>query len=164
MTEASVNLELLSAYVPGEGREQLPLTELNEDEPHIHGELRWTLAGRQVPAMGFWGPDDVCLGEWWDGLNATLPELAAGESYTLDSCEQGSPAFLFERRGESVLLSIVAGMGGGNPNPDWQQVTFAWDDWVQEVRAFKRRLREWVETKGPRELPAEWKARFSELV
>ncbi|RKI37510.1 hypothetical protein D7Y27_25475 [Corallococcus sp. AB004] len=155
-----MKLELLSAYVPGEATEQLPLTALNEDETHIHGELRWTLAGRHVPWMGFWGPDDVCLGEWWDGLNATLTE----ETYTLDSCEQGSPAFLFERRGESVLLSLVAGMGGGDPKPDWQQVPFAWDDWVKEVGAFKRRLREWIETKGPREIPAEWTARFSELV
>ncbi|RKH97612.1 hypothetical protein [Corallococcus sp. AB038B] len=164
MTEASVKLELLSAHVPGEDTQRWPLTALNEDEPHIHGELRWTLAGRQVPGMGLWGPDDVCLGEWWDGVNATLTELAAEGAYTLDSCEQGSPAFLFERRGESILLSIVAGMGGGDPKPDWQQVPFAWDDWVKEVGAFKRRLREWIETKGPREIPAEWTARFSEPV
>ncbi|WP_147446970.1 hypothetical protein [Corallococcus sp. CA054B] len=157
-----MKLELLSAHVPGEDTERRPLTELHEDEPHIHGELRWTIAGRQVPGMGFWGPDDVCLGEWWDGINATLTGLAAEGTHTLDSCEQGDSAFLFERRGESVLLSIVAGMGGGDSNPDWQQVPFAWADWGAAACAFRQQLREWIETKGPRDIPSEWTARFSE--
>ncbi|GMT97680.1 hypothetical protein KH5H1_17990 [Corallococcus caeni] len=93
-----------------------------------------------------------------------MAEFAAGGTYTLDSCDQGCPAFPFERRDESVLLSIVAGLGGGAANPDWQQGTFAWDDWEEEVRTFQRRLREWVQTRSPREIPAEWKARFSESV
>lgn len=157
-----MRLELLSAHVPDAEGERWPLTALDDEETHIHGELRWTIAGRRVPWMGFWGAEDVCLGEWWDGLNAAMAALALGASYTLDTGEQGSPAFHFERSGSTVLLSLVASMGGGGPVPDWQQVPFAWDELVEGIRTFKRQLRVLLASRGSANLPEEWEARLSE--
>jgi hypothetical protein len=158
-----MQLELRSAHVPGEASERLSLDALNEDETHVHGELAWTIGERRVPSMGFWSPEDVCLGEWWDELSGAVSALAEGQPYTLDSCEQGNPAFHFSRSGDSVQLSIVAGMGGGEPRPEWTNVDFDWDDLVAALQRFKRELRQWLESGGPAELPREWRVRFSEL-
>ena len=157
-----MQLELRSAHVPGEASERLPLDALNEDQTHVHGELAWTIGERRVPSMGFWGPEDVCLGEWWDELSGAVAELAEGQPYTLDSCEQGNPAFHFSRRGGSVQLSIVAGMGGGESRPEWTNVELAWDDLVAALQRFKRELRQSMASDGPAVLPTEWRVRFSE--
>lgn len=157
-------LELLSAHVPGLDGEQLPLTALDEDQTHVHGELRWTLGGRRVPEMGFWSAEDVCLGEWWDGFTEVLTALTRGVSYTLDTGEQGASAFHFERSGSTVFLSLGASVGGATPHPDWQRVPLGWEELVEGVRTFKRQLRALLEAGGPAELPPEWKARLSEQV
>lgn len=159
----SMQLELRSAYVPGEDKERLSLSALNADETHVHGELAWTIGERRVPFMGYFGPDDVCLGDWWDGLTAALAALSEGKPYTFDSCEQGEPAFLFERRDASVHVSFVAGMGGGGPQSDWQNVELAFDELRAAVLRFKRDLRHLLESEGPAEVPEDWKRRLSEL-
>ncbi|GEN10795.1 hypothetical protein SAMN05443572_112155 [Myxococcus fulvus] len=160
----SMRIELRGAHVPGEGNERRPLAALCEEEPHVHGELAWTLGERRVPCMGFWGPDDVCLGQWWDELTRAVAALSDRQPYTLDTCEQGDPAFLFERTDASLYLSIVAGTGGGAPHPEWQNAEFAWDDLGAALRRFKRDLRQLLELSGPPVLPEEWKKRFSEQV
>lgn len=152
-------LELLSAHVPGFDGDRWPLTAINEEETHVHGELRWTVAGRRVPGMG---GEDVCLGDWWDGLTEAMAALAMGRSHTLDTCEQGSPAYLFEHGGSTVLLSIVASAGDGKPAPDWQRVPLSWEELVVGVQTFKGQLRALLRSEGPADLPEEWKARLSE--
>ena len=159
----SIQLELLSANVPGDGKERLPLSALTEDETHVHGELAWTIGERHVPDMGFWGPHDVCLGEWWDELSSALAALAGGQPYTLDSGEQGSSAFLFERTGATVRVSIVAGISGGRAHPEWQNVEFGWDDLVTAVARLKRDLAQRLKSEGPPGLPEEWRRRLGSV-
>jgi len=44
-----------------------PLSDLALDR-HVHGGLRLEIGGRLVPYLGYWGPDDVCFGEWVNEL------------------------------------------------------------------------------------------------
>ena len=155
----TMSLELRSAHLPGEGDERRPLTTLDEHSTHVHGELVWTIGDRTVPHMGFWGPHDVCLGEWWDEFTGAIAALAAGQPYVHDSCEQGDPAFRFERSEASVWLSLVAG-GGGDAEPEWQRVEFAWGDLVASVQRFKEDLRRLLDVQGPSDLPQEWNERL----
>ena len=156
----TMSLELRSAHVPGDGDERCPLTSLDEDRTHVHGELVWTIGDRLVPHMGFWGPHDVCFGEWWDEFTRAIAALAAGQSYVHDSCEQGDPAFRFERSESSVCLSLVAGVGG-NADPEWQRIEFASRDLVASVQRFKEDLRRILKSRGPPDLPDEWNERLS---
>lgn len=66
--------------------------------------------------MGIDGPEDVCLGMWWDELNAAVAALARGQSYRFDPCVQGIPAFFFERNGSTVHLSLVTSMTDAEAN------------------------------------------------
>ncbi len=66
--------------------------------------------GRNLPYLGFWGPDDVCLGEWARVLAVMVATLSGQEeiTYMYDEGEQGQPAFAFSRSGEQVHISIMA--------------------------------------------------------
>lgn len=158
-----LKLELVGAYVPiGDGERQ-PLTALSVDEDHIHGELRWTIDERRVPNMRYFGLDDVCLGDWWDGLSAALVTLSSDGSHLLDLGDQGDPAHLIERRGTAGFLSIVdSPTFGGKANSEWQRVPFAWSELVEGVRGFRQELAGLLESDGPHVLPTAWRARLDE--
>jgi hypothetical protein len=157
----STRLDLRSAHVPGESDARLPLRALDRENTHVHGELVWTIGDRVVPHMGFWGPHDVCLGEWWDGLRRAVAALAAGQPYVLDSGEQGEPAFNFERSGSTVRLSVVEGMGGGDADPAWQSIELAFDDLIAEVERFEDSLLRLLKEEGPPALPDDWNERLA---
>ena len=164
----TMRLELLSAYVP-EGRKRLPVAALGSVKPHpeepgfrhLHGDLCWTIDERRVPGMEIGDPGDVCLGMWWDVLEAALAALAQGGTYHYDPILQGIPAFLFEREGSSVRLSLVESVTGAEPDPDWQRVSFEWQDFVEGVHSFHAQVRERLHMEGLTELPDDWAARLT---
>lgn len=164
----TMRLELLSAYVP-EGRKRLPVVALGSVKPHpnepgihhLHGELCWAIDEREVPSMEVGDPGDVCLGRWWDELEAALATLAEGRSYRYDPILQGIPAFLFEREGSTVCLSLVESATRAEPDPDWQRVPFEWSDLVEGVHSFQAQLRGVLQEEGPTRTPDDWAARLS---
>jgi len=110
----------------------VPLSSLTLDE-HIHGGLRIEIYGRLVPHLGYFGPDDVCLGDWLSELGRVAEAFRSrsDERYIYDEGEQGQPAFLFERNGETALFSIVdAEFSGGKAEPDWQRVAFSPEEFL----------------------------------
>jgi hypothetical protein len=111
--------------------------------------------------MGVSEPDEVCLGEWWDQLEAAVHALAGGGRYRYDPVLQGIPAFLFEREGPTLFLSLVASVTEAEPDPDWQRVRCEWSDFVEAVRHFQEQLRGLLRTEGPVKLPDDWAARLS---
>lgn len=54
----------------GEHREPLSLLDADETSPHLHGTLWIRLDGVDLPALGYFGVDDACLGEWAAALDA----------------------------------------------------------------------------------------------
>jgi hypothetical protein len=115
--------ENLAAMVVNDRR---PLSELALDRC-IHGGLRIQIAGRLVPYLGYWGPDDVCFGEWVGELgHAAKAMKAPGGRHVYDEGEQGQPAFVFEREGDRGFFSIVASeISGASGDVNWQRIEFA---------------------------------------
>jgi hypothetical protein len=137
----------------GDDHERGPLTMLEQDGElgHIHGRLEIVIDGRAVPELGFFGDADVCFDDWLVELCAIVKALEHdGAIYTFDDCDQGQPAFAFERRNANVIFSIVAGSGGGSANSEWQRVSFDYDAFRAEVVRFVEALR----TELRREIPS----------
>ncbi|HZS06481.1 MAG TPA: hypothetical protein VFD58_16700 [Blastocatellia bacterium] len=131
-----ISFEDLAVIEAGEDR--LPLSALGNDS-HIHGGLRIRIGDRLVPSLGHFGPDDVCFSDWIYELQNILKAFEGNEiaSYTFDEGEQGQPAFLFERQGDSVFLSIIdSASSGGKADPEWQKVPFAYAGLVRQVDSF----------------------------
>jgi hypothetical protein len=130
-----------------------PLSRLGEERNggHVHGSLNIAIAGRSVPRLGFFGPDDVCLNTWLVELCNVVNELAAvsGE-YTFDEGEQGQPAFAFARIGDDVAFSIDESvLGDGPAEPEWQDVRFPYRDFRAAVRLFLDELRSELRRQAP---------------
>lgn len=124
-----------------------PLSALAADS-HVHGGLRLEFAGRLVPYLGYWGPDDVCFGQWIGELVQAVAAMSQpGGRHVFDEGEQGQPAFVFERDGERGFFSIAASeLSGAGGDPDWQRVEFSpaefmaavdglWASFAAELRA-----------------------------
>ncbi len=123
--EESISISYCDLFVPAGDGARESLHELDADEhSHIHGTLRLVVGGRTLPHMGFFGPDDVCFNDWIPSLEAASTALSTDQSevFVLDDCEQGQPAFEFRRLHDKVLVSIIAGVGGGDSDPAWQRV------------------------------------------
>lgn len=104
----------------------LPLSRLMPDS-HVHGGLRLEITGRLVPYMGYWGPDDVCFGQWLEELAHAAAALDHDGGYhVFDEGEQGQPAFVFERFNGLGYFTIgpsdISGAGG---DPAWEKVAFS---------------------------------------
>ena len=124
----------------------LPLSALSDD-CHVHGGLRIIIHRRLVPRLGFFGPDDVCFSTWLEELETVYTLFRAAETarYVFDEGEQGQPAFLFEREGKKMTLSIIASrISGGKADSDWQNVGFLYEDFNDQYlkmrEAFLQRL------------------------
>ena len=76
--------------------------------PHVHGTLSLRIGGEPVTGLGYFGDDDVCLKEWAQTLTYAAERLQSTDPsrYVHEDGEQGSPAFIFERKGASVSISI----------------------------------------------------------
>ena len=144
-----------------DGKDRRPLSELTADS-HVHGGLRLEFDGRLVPSLGYWGPDDVCFGEW-------LSELAHAEAavsqvngrHVFDEGEQGQPAFVFEREGDRGFFSIAASeFSGGEADPHWQRVEFSPADFVVAVSRLRESFATELRAAAPRAAD-EWIARLA---
>lgn len=118
---------------------------------HIHGTLVIEVAGRSVPYLGFFGPDDVCIDTWLVELCSAVNELSKGDGeYVFDEGEQGQPAFKFARDGERLLVSIVQSViTGVGPDPDFQNVECRFPEFVSAVDSFIGSLREELRRTAP---------------
>jgi hypothetical protein len=119
--------------------DRLPLSQLNPDE-HIHGGLRIEIGGRLVPSLGYFGPDDVCFDTWLEELWLAAQALESSEHgrHVFDECEQGQPAFVFERDGDRGFFSIApSGISGVEGDPDWQRVEFSTAEFLAEHARFR---------------------------
>jgi len=141
---ASVVIELAGLWTSSGINDRVPVSRL-PDEPggHVHGDLRVVIGGRRLPGLGFFGRDDVCLNEWVHELRAARKRLEADSSavHVYDDEGQGQPAFELRRVDDTVLVSVVAGSGGGRADPRWQQVPCSLGDFVAAVDGFERNLR-----------------------
>jgi hypothetical protein len=136
---ASVVIEFAGLWTCAGRDDRAPLSRLR-DEPghHVHGELQVVVGGRRLPGLGFFGPDDVCFDEWVHELRVARERLAADSSavHVYDDEGQGQPAFELRRVEDTVLVSVVAGSGGGRADPGWQEVPCSLRDFVAAVDAF----------------------------
>jgi len=137
-----------------------PLEQLSPNA-HIHGGLRFEIQGRLVPYMGYWGPDDVCMGDWLVELQHAAAALREdGGRYVFDEGEQGQPAFEFSRRDGHGYLSIIkSAFSDADGDEAWQDITFDPDEFIEALKAllddFKARLSE----KSPKVAPR-WLAKI----
>jgi hypothetical protein len=116
-----------------------PLSDMALDD-HVHGGLRLEIGGRLVPYLGYWGPDDVCFGEWVNVFWRAAHALGStGGRHVYDEGEQGQPAFVFEREGDRGSFSIAASeISDGEAHPDWQRVEFSPTDFLAAHDDFRR--------------------------
>lgn len=143
---AVLRIELGRLHLITGERKHLPLSRLT-DEEHVHGQLAILLDDRPLPSMGYFGPSDVCLGDWVTELLTALRTLEAADLsvYVYDEGEQGQPAFEFRREGGIVLISIIdSEITEGRADPGWQLVCCTMDSFREQidqvVHAFRARL------------------------
>ena len=106
---------------------------------HVHGALLIKIQDRYVPYLGYWGMNDVCFSDWIGALENIYREFSHQEtgSYIFDEGEPGQPAFLFEKAGDTVWLSIVdSQLSGGEADEDWQRMAFSYSEFVAQHEKF----------------------------
>jgi hypothetical protein len=115
------------------GGDDLPLSSLSRGD-HIHGGLRLEIGGRLVPYLGYGNANDVCFGSWLSELSGVADAfLEATARYVYDEGEQGQPAFIFERTGDTSFFSIAdSQISDGLADTEWQRVEFATDEFLSE--------------------------------
>ena len=126
---------------------------------HFHASLVIAVAGRNVPRLGFWGPNDVCVGTWI-GVLAELASALGGADpsrYVFDEGEQGQPAFIFEREGPNVFVSVSRSeLSGADGDGTWQRVKCSVDDLCQAIEAFLAEAHDHVVHAAPQGGPEWW--------
>jgi hypothetical protein len=143
---ASVRIEVSDLW-SGEYDERLPVAAIDADEnSHIHGTLTIVIAGRELPYLGYFGPDDVCLNTWIEELLQIRARLRAADGeYVFDEGEQGQPAFAFERSGKQVLVSVLPSLiGGGRGDESWTKVACDADEFFAAIDRVLDQIREQV--------------------
>src|SRR5688500_15894937 len=96
-------------------------TQKNSDPfVHVHGELLINIDDRTIPALGYFGTEDVWLNAWFGVLRDVISEVGSGSStkYIYDEGEQGQPAFIFELKKAGEVSFSVAGI------KKWHNKTF----------------------------------------
>lgn len=106
---------------------------------HVHGRLRITLGDRDVPSMGFFGPEDVCFHAWAQELRRALTALGAQGQHVYDEGEEGQPAFEFVRSQDDVLISLIDSRhSDGLADERWQKVRCTWPQFSEQIKGFLR--------------------------
>ncbi len=133
-----IGFQGLWTYKGSDASKRNPLSDLNSSGGHIHGRLSIVISGRPLRYLGYFGPDDVCFGEWVHELSAMAKALPAHDPsrHVYDEGEQGQPAFLFERKGAQVHVSIVDSEVDGKGDPSWGVQVCGLDDLVGEIQKF----------------------------
>jgi hypothetical protein len=155
---ATISIEIalkdpwVSRVLPEGGSQELPVSSLKNDGSHLHGELLIVVDGEPIPRMGYFGPRDVCVTAWVRELRTAARELRSSDParHLYDECEQGQPAFLFERRGETVTVSVVdSELGDGVGNPEWGRRSCSLAEFGTEVERFVSELEAILEDAAP---------------
>ncbi len=136
---ADIVFSQLFTYAVDDTSVRLPLDALARSSGHIHGVLKLEVAGRVLPHMGFFGPDDVCFNTWVEELSQLVLKLGAGEAatYTFDEGEQGQPAFVFRRDGDLLYVSVVdSQLSGAKGDLSYQSVGCQWSEFRAAVSSF----------------------------
>ena len=126
-------------YAADGDREKRPLSAVTTRGSHIHATLSIVVDGRPLPMLGYWGPDDACLGHWAAELGRAVKTLSAPGAgrYVYDEGEQGQPAFVFECQGAELRVSIGdSELGDGMGIPEWGVQTCDFGDFVEQVERF----------------------------
>lgn len=127
---------------------------------HVHGHLQIVIDGKIVPAMGYFGEEDVCLNAWFNVLGTIVRNFESGKDteYTYDEGEQGQPAFQFVliKPGEvafSIVESPISGAGGIKK---WSNKIFPLSDLKKGYQKVTEQFLKEVAAKAPVQLPL-WK-------
>lgn len=132
---------------------RLPMSRLGLDENAcVHGNISMTMAGRKVPHMGFFGPDDVCLWEWLGNWHEVESAFRAEQnaSVVVGGAEQGEPAFVWEREGDTGLLTIAdSELSGGRADLEWQKIRFSVAEFFAAHAQFREEAREFILREAP---------------
>ncbi|MEM1413876.1 MAG: hypothetical protein AAGH15_03205 [Myxococcota bacterium] len=123
----------------------------NGQNSQLRGRLRFAIAGRELPRLGQFGDDAVCLNTWMAELPA-VSVLLAGEDdgeHVVDEGERGTRAVVFRRRGSRVLISV------GRPqfvdsagNDAWPNVPCSTGARAQAIAKLRASLRGQLEAAG----------------
>jgi hypothetical protein len=142
----------VQAWDSRKGTELKPLSALTADERHVHGLLTIVVGGRDLPGLGYFGSDDVCLADWLQELASVARVFQSSETgrHTFDEGEQGQPAFVFEREGDRGFVTVAdSEISDGRGDPDWHRVAFHADELVREVQQLGLRLRDHLRVACP---------------
>jgi hypothetical protein len=122
----------------------ITISKVNETEfEHIHGDLTISWNGKVVPGLGYFGPDDVCMGTWIHEFHEIIEALSKSETacYVFDEGEQGQPAYKFKRDGQWVYLSIIASeLSDGLADPDFCDLKSDYAQFFDEILSFLNRF------------------------
>jgi hypothetical protein len=147
----SISISDLWTYNVKNVNKRLSLNYLPENGlAHIHGRLEIYVAGRLLPYLGYFGPDDVCFGSWTEVLIGARNELASADNseFEYDEGEQGQPIFKFSREGSSIFVSIVESHEHPG-DPDWQRVECSLEDLISAIDAYLKLLEKTVSSASP---------------
>lgn len=114
-------------------------------EGHIHGKLQISINGRNLPRLGYSGPEDVCFNQWFPELHYAVRKLQTNELsvYVYDEGEQGQPAYKFRRRMDKLYVSVIASeISDGPGDESWQDVECDFGVFVGEVASFEIAFRQ----------------------
>lgn len=157
-----ITFEDLAVIEVGNTSRRLPLAELDVSNAHIHGGLLINIGNRFVPYLGYFGWNDVCFAQWIGELEKICREFKGKEQarYCFDEGEQGQPAFLFEREGEMMYLSIIdSAISDGEGQDDWQKVGFSYREFISEYEAFYKQFSAELQRSSPT-VASEWISKF----
>ncbi|MET3878923.1 hypothetical protein [Chitinophaga sp. OAE865] len=127
---------------------------------HVHGRLQIVIDEKVVPAMGYFGEEDVCLNAWFNVLGTIVRNFESGKDteYTYDEGEQGQPAFQFVLiKPNEVAFSIVdSAISGSGGSKKWRNKTFPLSDLKKSYQKVAEQFLKEVAAKAPAQLP-HWK-------
>jgi hypothetical protein len=149
----AVSITFANLWVPSEedGDTRRSVADLTSPDDHIHGLLSIRIGEKVLPHLGYFGPDDVCIGAWVAELNRAVEELSRTEhsEYVYDEGEQGQPAFRFARHGDEIEVSVIDSQVDGKGDPDWGTQVCGFAEFCHEVEAFQAELRRRLDEEAP---------------
>ena len=127
---------------------------------HVHGHLQLVIDEKVVPAMGYFGEEDVCLNAWFTVLGTIVRNFESGKDteYTYDEGEQGQPAFQFVLiKPNEVAFSIVdSAISGGSGGKKWRNKIFPFADLKKGYQKVAEQFLKEVAAEAPAQL-SHWK-------
>jgi len=146
-SDSSFEISFAGLWTLGTGSggrsERESLAELAGAGEHVQGVLEILVQGRPLPALGFFGPDDVCFNESareLSHLRTAITGDGAAATHVYNEGEQGQPSYHFGNVGDEVTVSVRDGLGGGQADPEWDGVACRLTDAADAIAAFLQGL------------------------